>query len=194
VRRFRGAVGAVVLVLTVSACAADTSTEPPDAAAAKGYISGPGVVTVIPANDRRPGPTLQGPLLDGGTFDLADHAGEIVVFNVWGSWCPPCRAEAPALKQVAEETQPRGVQFVGINIRDNEQSAQAFERRFEIPYPSIFDPDGTLLLRFRDSLPPQAIPSTVVIDREGRVAARIVGATTYTKLRRLLDEILAERS
>ncbi|MGH3682532.1 MAG: TlpA family protein disulfide reductase [Natronosporangium sp.] len=184
---------AVLALVLASGCASEDATGRTDAVNGKSYVSGPGVVSVVAARDRRPAPRIRGELLDGGRFDLAEHAGKIVVFNVWGSWCPPCRAEAPALKQVAEETRPAGVQFVGINIRDNRQSARAFERRFAIPYPSIFDPDGLQLLQFRTSLPPQAIPSTVVIDRQGRVAARIVGATTYLKLRRLLDDILAER-
>jgi thiol-disulfide isomerase/thioredoxin len=115
-----------------------------------------------------------------------------VVYNVWGSWCPPCRAEAPTLRRIATETEPDGVQFVGINIRDNEASAEAFERRYEISYPSLFSPDGQLLLPFRGTLPPSAIPSTVVVDRQGRVAARIVGGATYVKLRAVVGRVLAE--
>jgi peroxiredoxin len=149
-------------------------------------------VTRVATGDRSAAPKLTGTLLDGAAFDLADYRGKIVVLNVWGSWCPPCRAEAPSLQRVWAETRASGVQFVGIDTRDTAAAAQAFERRFRITYPSLVDDDGRLLLAFRSTLPPNAIPSTIVVDRQGRVAARIVGATTYEKLRNLVDLTLEE--
>ena len=86
----------------------------------------------------------------------------------------------------------RGVQFVGLNTRDQQAAAQAFERRFGITYPSLVDDGGELQLAFRDSLPPNAIPSTLVIDREGRIAARVVGEVTYTQLSEIVDELATE--
>jgi thiol-disulfide isomerase/thioredoxin len=158
-----------------------------------GYVTGPGVVTRTPVGERVALPRVTGALLQGGTFDSADYPDTVMVYNVWGSWCAPCRAEAPALQEVREQTRDRGVQFVGVNVRDNDAAARAFEREFDITYPSITTADSApVLLAFRTSLPPSAIPSTLVVDRDGRVAARIVGATTYTKLRPLVDEVLAE--
>jgi len=180
-------------VLAVSACSASSSAgagQPAD----QQFVSGPGTVTRLPPAERSAAPKLVGTLLVGRRFDLADHRGRVIVLNVWGSWCPPCRAEAPSLQRVWSETRAAGVQFVGIDTRDTTAAALAFERRFKITYPSLVDDDGRLLLAFRKTLPPNAIPSTILLDREGRVAARIVGATTYEKLRGLVDELLAEDS
>ncbi len=170
-------------------CGSDGRVEPADSA---GFVQGSGVVTVVPPGQRDPAPDFVGPLLDGGTFDLADARGDVVVLNVWGSWCAPCRAEAPALVAVAEATQDDGVQFVGVNTRDTTTAAQAFEKEFDVSYPSVVDGDGRLLLAFRDTLPPAAIPSTLVIDREGRMAARVVGPISETSLADLVDEVAQE--
>ena len=117
----------------------------------------------------------------------------MLVINLWGSWCPPCRAEAPALRRVWEETREQGVQFVGIDVRDNDAAAIAFERKYKITYPSITTADsGPAMLAFGSILPRNAIPSTLVVDRSGRVAARVVGRTTYVTLRDLVTETLAE--
>jgi thiol-disulfide isomerase/thioredoxin len=136
------------------------------------YIEGTGAVTTVPDGDRAPAPDFGGPLLDGGEFDLAEARGDVVVLNVWGSWCPPCSKEAPALQAVAESLAADGVRFVGINTRDNETDARAFQAEFGVTYPSVVDTDGRRMLAFRDTLPPAAIPTTLVIDRESRVAAR----------------------
>ena len=109
--------------------------------------------------------------------------------NVWASWCAPCRAEAPALASLADEFDGRGVQFVGLDTRDSDVSARAFVDRFEIPYPNVIDRDGRLQLLFADTLPPQAIPSTLLIDPEGRVAARALGKVTQSSLRGIIEEL-----
>lgn len=145
---------------------------------------------VYPVGERDPAPPLEGTTLDGDAFALSDWRGKVVVVNVWGSWCVPCRTETPQLVRLANEYVDRGVRFLGINIRDNPASARSFEDRFKVPYPSLEDPDGRLLLNFRDVIPTSVVPSTVVIDRRGDVAARIIGAVTYPTLKGLLaDEI-----
>jgi peroxiredoxin len=189
-RRLAATLVAVALAL-VSGCSGPD--RPADMVADQSYVSGPGTVTKVPVDRRGAGIDLPGTLLGGGSFNVADHRGKVVVVNVWGSWCPPCRAEAPGLQRVWSAVRGRGVQFVGIDTRDTKASAQAFERRFGLTYPSVSDEDGELLLAFRTTLPPNAIPSTIVLDRQGRVAARIVGATTEEKLRRLVEDVLAER-
>ncbi len=158
-----------------------------------GYVTGPGVVTRTPVEERVALPRVTGALVQGGKFDSAEYPDTVLVDNVWGSWCAPCRAEAPALQKVWEQTRDRGVQFVGVNVKDNDPAARAFERTFGITYRSITTAEsGAVLVAFRSSLPPSAIPSTLVVDHDGRMAARIMGATTYTKLHRLIEEVLAE--
>ena len=154
------------------------------------FVSGSGTVTSMSPGERRAAPALSGKDLDGKPVRLSDYRGKIVVLNVWGSWCPPCRKEAPDLAAAATALAPKGVEFLGINTRDlTEQPAQAFVRRFKVPYPSIFDPDGEQLLGFRDTLPPSAIPSTLVIDTQGRVAARILGSVSRRTLEQLTGDV-----
>jgi thiol-disulfide isomerase/thioredoxin len=136
---------------------------------------------------------FEGATLDGRPFDVRDHRGKVVVVNVWASWCPPCIAEAPDLQQVWAGSDPRQVQFVGIDTQDNVAAARAHEKRFGVTYPSIEDDGGRVLLALRGSLPPKAIPSTLVLDRRGRVAARVLGQVPASTLRALLSDALAER-
>ncbi|HEX5995633.1 MAG TPA: redoxin domain-containing protein [Jiangellales bacterium] len=179
--------------LAVAGCS-DGQVQRSEDAAQIGYIEGSSVTT-IPPGEREPAPEFGGPVLgeDGGEFTLADARGEIVVLNVWGSWCPPCRKEAPALQSVHEELAGDGVRFVGVNTRDyNTTDALRFEEEFGITYPSVVDTDGRRLLAFRDTLPPNAIPTTLVIDRTGNLAARVLGEVTETTLRELIGDVLAE--
>jgi thiol-disulfide isomerase/thioredoxin len=156
----------------------------------QGYVSGNGIVTTLDVADRkRPGPVV-GTTLDGRRTSLSDYRGKVVVVNVWGSWCGPCRAEAPILAAAARDHADDGVVFLGINSRDaGEDKARAFERRFQLPYDSIFDPGGQTLLAFSGTLPPQAIPSTVVIDEQGRVAASVNGDVTRATLDGLIEDV-----
>ena len=146
-----------------------------------GYIATPGVLSVVAPDQRLPGPRLTGQLLDGTAFDSSTWSGNIVVVNFWGSWCPPCRAETPELVRVANASRRQGVQFLGVNVRDNLASAQAFTREYRVPYPSIFDPDNQALLAFR-GLPPNAVPTTFVLDQHGRIAARALGRVDAAQL------------
>jgi peroxiredoxin len=173
-------------VIAVAGCANDPSESD------QGFVAGDGSVVVLAPDERQPAPEIIGTTLDGGTFNLADHLGEVVVLNVWASWCAPCRAEAPTLQEVWTETEPLGVQFVGLDTRDSDVAARAFVERFAITYPNVIDRDGRLQLRFGDSLPPQAIPSTVVVDRQGRVAARALGKVSGATLRTLILPLVEE--
>ena len=154
-----------------------------------GFVGGDGSIVVVDPAQRVAAPDVSGPTLDGGTFDLAEHRGKAVVLNVWASWCAPCRAEAPELEDVWQDKQSQQVQFVGINTRDSTIAAQRFVETMGLTFPSIEDPDGRVQLLFADSLPPQAIPSTVVIDGEGRVAARILGKASAATLRGVINEV-----
>lgn len=131
-------------------------------------------------------------LLDGATLDSDDLRGQVSVFNVWGSWCGPCRAEAPDLAAAAKQLGQR-VQFYGINVRDSPDAARAFERAFTIPYPSIHPAESaTTILAFRGALTAAAVPSTVVVDPNGAVAARVVGQVDKATLIGLVEDVLAE--
>jgi thiol-disulfide isomerase/thioredoxin len=135
---------------------------------------------------------LSGRTLDGDTFDLATLRGRPVVINVWGSWCAPCRKEAPELQKASVELGRRGVVSLGIDTRDDTASARAFVRQYQIGYPSLVD-DGTLLLALQGAVPASAVPTTVILDRKGRAAARILGATTAATISGLVED-LAEDS
>ena len=164
---------------------------PPGGPSAGTYISTPGVLTTVAPAQRLAGPRLRGRLLDGSAFDSAAWAGQIVVVNFWGSWCPPCRAETPDLVRVANATRGEGVRFLGVNVRDNRSSARAFVRQYQVPYPSIFDSDNQALLAFR-GLPANAVPTTFVLDRRGRIAARALGRITGAQLAAVLTTLQGE--
>jgi len=183
----------VVVGVLVAGCSGSAEAESaPGAGPDAGYVAGDGSIVIIPPDQRAEAPDVVGPTLDGGTFSLADHLGEVVVINVWASWCAPCRAEAPTLAALAEELESQGVTFVGLDTRDSDASARAFIDRFGIDYANVIDRDGQLQLLFSDTLPPQAIPSTLVIDRMGRVAGRVLGKASESALRGMIEPILDE--
>lgn len=174
------------LALALSGCGRPGSANP-------GYVTGEGVIEQIQPQNRRALGPITGHTLEGESFDSRDFDGKVLVVNIWGSWCPPCRKEAPGLRRVWAETRDRGVQFVGVDVRDNDAAGLAFERSFGISYPSIRTADsGPALLTLGSVLPRNAIPSTVITDRSGKVAARVVGRTTYTTLKELVESVLAE--
>ncbi|HEY1133223.1 MAG TPA: TlpA disulfide reductase family protein [Nocardioides sp.] len=158
-----------------------------------GYVSADGQLTEYAVAERGDPIVLEGEDLEGQDLSLEDFRGTPVVVNVWGSWCPPCRAEAPDLVDAAAELGDAAV-FVGINNRDSSTAqAQSFEREYGVEYPSFYSPDGRALLAFAGSLSPRAIPSTTVLDREGRVAATIVGRVpSATTVVTLVETVLAE--
>ena len=159
----------------------------------KGYISGTGVPTEVEPGDRGEPVELTGSDLDGGEVDLADLRGAPVVVNVWASWCPPCISEQPDLNEAAAAL-GEDVQFVGLNIRDaSRDDAKAFVRDLDVPYGSIYSADGTALLPFAGTLTPRSIPSTVVLDAQGRVAASVNGRIPTTQtLVLLVEAVLGE--
>ncbi|MFF6997974.1 TlpA family protein disulfide reductase [Streptomyces sp. NPDC008313] len=184
--------GAAVAALVLTACGSGGTQ---GGSGGTGFVTGKDGISTVKKGDRASAPDLSGKTVDGKQLDVADYKGKVVVLNVWGSWCPPCRAEAPNFAKVAEETADQGVQFVGINTRDSEiGSARAFEKEHGIGFPSLYDPTGKLMLRFeKGTLNPQTIPSTLVIDRDGKIAARTLQALSEEKLHEMLDPIVAEK-
>ncbi|MFD7551573.1 TlpA family protein disulfide reductase [Streptomyces sp. NPDC059578] len=159
------------------------------------FVASSDGVSTVKKGERAAGPKIDGETLEGERLDVADFKGKVVVLNVWGSWCPPCRAEAPGFQKVAKETKAEGVEFVGINTRDSSKGpAREFEKNFGVTYPSLYDPMGKLMLRFpKGTLNPQSIPSTIVLDREGRVAARALTPLSEENLRKMVDPVIAEK-
>ena len=188
----RGA-GSAVAILAVAALLGACSSDPGDASGVRGdgtsFVSGKGVQTLVPAAQRGEPVELAADTLDGTRLDLATLRGKPVVVNVWGSWCPPCRKEAPALQAASEKL--KGIaSFVGVNTRDDDGQAQAYERRFKVSYPSVVD-TGTLLLSFRGAVAPTQIPSTLVLDARGRIAARFSGPVTELTLVQMVQDVAA---
>jgi thiol-disulfide isomerase/thioredoxin len=147
---------------------------------------------VIPSDERATAPEFSGTLLGGGDFTSADLSGDVAVLNFWGSWCAPCRVETPEFQEVYADLRDDGVQFLGLNVKEtSEQFALAFVERFGIEFPSLYDPRGEVALAFRD-YPANAIPSTIVLDRENRVAAVYTGEVSQEDLRSVLDLVLGE--
>lgn len=180
-------VAAAAAVLALAGCGSGGGTAP----ARAGFVAGDGTITVIEPDRRGQPIDLAGTTLEGQRLDVATFRGAPVVLNVWGSWCGPCRKEAPDLEAAHQQLQARGVSFLGINTREEDPAqALAFQRSFEVTYPSLADQGGTLLLSLRGAVAPNAIPTTVVLDDQGRIAARITGATTRTTLVDVVESVL----
>jgi thiol-disulfide isomerase/thioredoxin len=171
-------------MLALGACSAGGGT-------GNGYVPGDGTVTKYSAADRKSAPELKGSTLDNQPLALAAYRGKIVVLNFWGSWCPPCRVESPFLQVMSAEYQPKGVQFMGLDLEDDRDSAKAFLENIGSTYPNLFDPDGSLASLFNGIVPADAIPSTIIIDRHGLIAARIIGPTTEPRLTAVLAPLVA---
>uniref|UniRef100_A0AAU3GX98 TlpA family protein disulfide reductase n=1 Tax=Streptomyces sp. NBC_01401 TaxID=2903854 RepID=A0AAU3GX98_9ACTN len=182
---------AVAGALTLSACGGGQA----GGGGNTNFVTGSGGISTVAKGERTDAPKLDGKTLEGKALDVADYKGKVVVLNFWGSWCGPCRAEAKHFAKVAKQTEDEGVQFVGVNTRDPKKSlAVSFEKDFGVTYPSLYDPTGKLLLRFpKGTLNPQAIPSTVVVDRDGKLAARTLTALDAEKLRKMIDPLIAEK-
>ncbi len=184
-RRRSGFVVLIALALALSACSGAGT-----GGSTGGYVSADGTVTTVDAGDRAAAPVLTGTDLDGEPLSTEDFAGTVMVINVWGSWCPPCRAEAPVLAELSQ-TYAGQVQFLGIVNRSKDAAARAFNETYGITYPSFSDAGGSLELRFVDSLPSQAIPTTWVVDADGKVAARILDEVDASTLGSIIDDVLA---
>jgi len=156
------------------------------------YVNQSVGTTAFKAGQRPQAPSVSGTTLTGSDLKLSQYHGKVVVLNFWASWCSPCRAEAPAMAQLSHAYASRGVQFVGVNVKDaGKVNAEAFDRNLAIAYPSLYDPAGELLLAFRETVPPSGIPSTLIIDRTGHIAGRVIGQVSYSGLKQLLDQVTA---
>jgi thiol-disulfide isomerase/thioredoxin len=180
--------------LAVAGCDGGAIGQNTPLSSGQNFVSSSYASTVFKVGSRPLAPKVSGTSLTGKPLSLASYRGDVVVLNFWGSWCAPCRDEAPALGALARRMASQGVRFVGVDIRDEPDAALAFMQDFNIGYPSFSDPNDQIALLFQGAAEPAAIPSTLVIDRSGRIAAKIIGGVTYNGLKALLTSLAAEHS
>lgn len=164
--------------------------------AGKGYVSGDGSVITLPVAKRQATPRWSVEDYDGTTVSSASLRGDVVVLNFWYAGCPPCRAEAPDLVKLHDALAPKGVRFLGVNTRDGAVTAKEFAAKYDLGYPSVLDAsDNTLTQTFAGDVAPNAVPVTLVLDREGRIAARFSGEIrSVATVQDVVDDVLAEKA
>lgn len=191
-RSGRWAVAGLALALAVSGCSpsSDSISAQAKQGSGKGYVAGDGTIEQISPADRSTQITVSGTTLDGAAINTADWHGKVVVVNTWGSWCPPCNAEAPDLQKVWQSVAKQDVEFVGVDIRDSPETGLAFQRKFGLTYPSLRWDGGSVLLQLKGKA--SATPTTLVIDRSGRLAGRISGRADASTLSGLVQDVLKE--
>jgi thiol-disulfide isomerase/thioredoxin len=186
----------VASALLLTGCASDPLADQFREGSSKNYIAGDGTITVYDAGDRGDPIEFTGETIEGEQYDSADAAGKVQVVNFWYAGCAPCRAEAPILQEVHEEADLADVSFVGVNVRDQAGTAAPFEKDYGITYPSVLDVEtGEAQLAFAGRVPPAAVPTTIVLDQDGRVAARVLGQLKDASiLSTIIDDLLAEQA
>ncbi|OMH34453.1 TlpA disulfide reductase family protein [Tersicoccus sp. Bi-70] len=189
--RARVAAAASLLLLTapvLAGCAAsDSLAQQARAGDEKNYIAGDGSVREYAADNRGKPVAFSSTLFGGKTVDAASFKGKVTVLNFWYAGCAPCRVEAKDLQSLYSQFKTSGAQFYGVNVRDEEPTAAAFERTFGTTYPSFEDRNGTVLLAMTQYVPPQSVPTTLVLDKQGRVSARILGTADKGTLKSLIQ-------
>jgi thiol-disulfide isomerase/thioredoxin len=187
-------VAALALGLTLAGCSTTTvhKNGDPSDVVNQGYVSGDGSTKTWPVSSRKGPVALAGTSYEGTKVDVAGWRGHVVVLNTWYANCSPCRAEAPDLAKIANDYTPKGVEFLGINATDDTGAAQAFQSHFAVPYPSIHDTDGSAIASLQGTVPVNAVPTTVFLDANGKVAARILGLADPSTVRTVVDSLLTE--
>jgi thiol-disulfide isomerase/thioredoxin len=184
---------ALALLLALAGCGVGQDAVNQTAGGENRFVAGASgpPVTYAP-EDRTDAPRIRGDAVTGPAVDTGAYRGKVLVVNFWGSWCAPCRTEAETLEDISRATAADGVQFVGVNVRDAKDKAAAFERAYDVTYPSVFDDAGRVAVQFRRT-PPVSTPATILVDHEGRVATIFRRAVTYTELKDAVADLVAER-
>lgn len=193
-RALLSAAAAVAALTLLAGCSTDPLADQYSQGTTKNYISGEGTISEIKAADRGEPVSFESVTDSGDDVSSADYAGKVLVLNFWYAGCPPCRVEAPELEQVNQAFQGQDVAFLGVNVRDQPAQSLSFAETLGVTYPSVIDADnGNLLLAFAGTVAPNAVPTTLVIDKQGRVAARFLGAIDGpSSLRTIINDTLAE--
>jgi thiol-disulfide isomerase/thioredoxin len=193
-RAFLSAAAAVAALTLLAGCSSDPLADQYSAGTTKNYISGEGTISEIKAADRGEPISFASVTDSGDDVSSDDYAGKVLVLNFWYAGCPPCRVEAPELEEVNQAFQGQDVAFLGVNVRDQAAQSLSFAETLGVTYPSVMDADnGNLLLAFAGTVAPNAVPTTLVIDKQGRVAARFLGAIDGpSSLRTIINDTLAE--
>ena len=155
-----------------------------------GFVSVTSGISQVSVADRQAAPALSGTTLQGTPLSVS-YSGHVTVINVWGSWCTPCREEAPDFAEAYTKYKSKGVEFVGIDTRDDNAAALAYDSQFGIKFPSLQDPDETLVLTLKQIIPATSVPATVIVDSSGKVAVRALGGITEPELIKEIDYTLA---
>lgn len=189
----RRRIGVVLAAAVAASFALAGCTESTSLSNSQGsYVSGDGTITEFPAEERGEPIVFSGSTDAGDEFNSADYTGQIVVVNFWYAACPPCRLEAPWLEELSQQFAADGVTFIGVNLRDDAATSLAFARRFGVTYPSILDTRAEVITAFSGQASATAVPTTIVLDREGRPASRIIGLIDQNILETLIEDALAE--
>ena len=193
-RKFLAALAISALVLTTSACANDSLADQFRSGDNKNYIAGDGTVTEFALGSRPKAADWSGVTESGEALSSTQLEGVITVMNFWYAGCAPCRIEMPELIELQTEFLPEGVQFIGVNVRDSAETSLAFARRIGMNFPSVMDAKtGSVVLGFTGVVTPQAVPTTLVIDAEGNVSARVLGRIDKGILTTLVKTVIEER-
>ncbi|GFZ96275.1 TlpA family protein disulfide reductase [Nesterenkonia alkaliphila] len=193
--RLRATAAALLLsALALTSCGSGGNDDLAQRASNDGsnFIAGDGSVQEFGPENRGESVAFESETFEGEQITPETFQGEVTVINFWYAACAPCRVEAPDLEEIHQEFEPEGVQFYGVNTRDTQATAEAFERNFGITYPSMEDRSGTVLMSMTDYVHPSAVPTTLVLDRQGRVSARISGIVEPGTLRALINTALEE--
>ena len=194
-RKVISALTIAALAITLSGCTSDPLAEQFRSGDNKNYIAGDGTVTEYTIGSRPKAATWSGVTESGETISSQQLAGVITVMNFWYAGCAPCRIEMPELIEMQEKYLPDGVQFIGVNVRDTAETSLAFARKIGLNFPSIMDAkSGSVVLSFTGIVTPQAVPTTLLIDSEGNIAARVLGRIDKGILKTLIETAIEERS
>ncbi|WP_374968085.1 TlpA family protein disulfide reductase [Terrabacter sp. BE26] len=194
--RWGAAALAAVLATLTAACSSDPNSVADQARSGdrKGYVAGDGSIEQLPVADRGQPVTLEGTTLDGKPWSSAQRAGTVLVVNVWGSWCPPCIEETPALQKAWETVQAKGkkVEFIGLDKLEGPETGLAFLKANKVTFPSLAYDGGVPILALQGKA--SATPTTLVLDGQARIAARVSGPVDTTTLLGLIDDVLTEKA
>jgi peroxiredoxin len=193
-RALAAGAAAIAVVAVLAGCASDPLAEQYAAGTTQNYISDAGTLMTIAEADRGEAVDFAGETESGVEVSSDDYRGEVLVVNFWYAACPPCRVEAPDLEELYQQFDGAGATFLGVNVRDQAETALTFEKEAGISYPSVIDAnEGNMLLAFSETVAPNAVPTTLVIDKQGRVAARFLGLIDApSTLKTLIRETIAE--